>query len=152
MLKEPRVQLKSGLNRTKRIPTSVPTTQPQSSKVSCAAGPARPDGELKRNRRADKCSADRCGVRTAIRSASWACSTHVEPGNAAAEHRMPAWRPLAFAVEAMVGINSLHVADSKSALSAPPNSKNDPKWARAGTADGSCFPPCFFSVICFCRN
>jgi hypothetical protein len=26
----------------------MPTTQPQSSKVSCAAGPARPDGELKR--------------------------------------------------------------------------------------------------------
>ena len=48
VLKEPRVQLKLGLNRTKRIPTSVPTTQPQSSKVSCAAGPARPDGELKR--------------------------------------------------------------------------------------------------------
>ena len=78
--------------------------------------------------------------------------THVEPGNAAAEHRMPAWRPLAFTVEAMVGINSLHVADSKAALSAPPNSKNDPKRARAGTADASCFPPCFFSVICFCRN
>ena len=37
------------LNRTKRIPTSVPTTQPQSRKVSCAPGPARPDGELQRN-------------------------------------------------------------------------------------------------------
>ena len=49
VLQEPRVQLKLGLNRTKRIPTSVPTTQPQSSKVSCAAGPARPDGKLKRN-------------------------------------------------------------------------------------------------------
>jgi hypothetical protein len=29
------------------VPTSVPTKQPQSSKVSCAAGPARPDGKLK---------------------------------------------------------------------------------------------------------
>ena len=27
----------------------MPTTRPQTSKVSCAAGPARPDGELKRN-------------------------------------------------------------------------------------------------------
>jgi hypothetical protein len=49
VLKEPRVQLKLGLNRTKRIPTSVPTTQPQSSKVSCAVGWARPDGKLKRD-------------------------------------------------------------------------------------------------------
>src|SRR5207253_7742971 len=42
VLQEPRVQLKSGLNRTKGIPTSVPTTRPQSSRVSCAAGRARP--------------------------------------------------------------------------------------------------------------
>ena len=47
--RKPRVQLKIGLNRTKGIPTSVPTTRPQTSKVSCAAGRARPDGELKRN-------------------------------------------------------------------------------------------------------
>jgi hypothetical protein len=35
-----------GLNRTKKLPTSVPTTPPQSTKVSCAAGRARPGGEL----------------------------------------------------------------------------------------------------------
>jgi hypothetical protein len=40
--------LKSGLNRTKRIPTSMPTTRPQNGKVSCAVGRAKPDGELKR--------------------------------------------------------------------------------------------------------
>jgi len=48
---------------------------------------------------------------------------------------------LAFTVEAIVGINSLHVAESKAALSAPPNSKNDPKRARAGTAELPVFLP-----------
>jgi hypothetical protein len=46
VLQEPRVQLGNGLNRTKGIPTSVPTARRQSSKVSCAAGLARPGGEL----------------------------------------------------------------------------------------------------------
>jgi hypothetical protein len=46
VLKEPRVQLIFGLNRTKEIPTSVPTTHPQSSKVSCAAGRPKPGGKL----------------------------------------------------------------------------------------------------------
>ena len=49
--RKPRVQLKIGLYRTKGKPTSVPTTRPQTSKVSCAVGPARPGGELKWNRR-----------------------------------------------------------------------------------------------------
>ena len=49
MLQEPRVQLISGLNRTKQIPTSVPTTRPQNSNVSCAAGPARPGGGVLRS-------------------------------------------------------------------------------------------------------
>ena len=37
------------LDVTKRIPTSMPTTRPQNGKVSCAAGPARPNGKLKKN-------------------------------------------------------------------------------------------------------
>jgi hypothetical protein len=41
--------LKRGLNRTTGIPTSMPTVRPQNGKVSCAAGPARPDGKLKRS-------------------------------------------------------------------------------------------------------
>src|SRR6266705_2302899 len=46
VLQKPRVQLLDGLNRTKKLPTSVPTTPPQSSKVSCAACRAKPGGEL----------------------------------------------------------------------------------------------------------
>jgi hypothetical protein len=45
VLKEPRVQLEIGLNRTKRIPASVPTMWPQSSKVSCTVGWATPGAE-----------------------------------------------------------------------------------------------------------
>ncbi len=60
---------------------------------------------------------------------------------------MPAWRPLAFTVEAMVGINSLHVADSKAALSAPPNSKNDPEAGKSGNSGRFLFSSLF--LLCY---
>ena len=60
---------------------------------------------------------------------------------------------LAPTVEAMVGINSLHVRPTANRfLSAPPDSKNDPKPGEIRNSGCSLFPPCFFSVICSCRN
>src|ERR1700674_4450056 len=42
VLKEPRVQLRNGLNRTKGLPTSVSTPRGRRvTKVSCPAGPAK---------------------------------------------------------------------------------------------------------------
>jgi hypothetical protein len=70
VLQEPRVQLLNGLNRTKRTPTSVPRTPPQNSKVSYAAGRARPGGELLRMRslRLNSTPSDLIGFVESIRS------------------------------------------------------------------------------------
>jgi hypothetical protein len=43
-----RMLIENALTRNS-LARTLPTTRPQSSKVSCAAGPARPGGELRRN-------------------------------------------------------------------------------------------------------